>query len=100
VRRYSASTPTETACDPYLPAMPMEILLYYAPITCSLVPYITLTEANARFEVRPHPIRAAAITFAARGSPSLGRCGSRAVGTRRAGSQDKQSTSRLPARIS
>jgi glutathione S-transferase len=30
----------------------MDILLYYAPITCALVPYITLTEANARFEVR------------------------------------------------
>ena len=31
----------------------MEIVLYYAPITCALVPYITLTEANAEFEVRP-----------------------------------------------
>jgi glutathione S-transferase len=31
----------------------MDIVLYYAPITCSLVPYITLTEANARFDVRP-----------------------------------------------
>jgi glutathione S-transferase len=30
----------------------MDIALYYAPITCALVPYITLTEANARFEVR------------------------------------------------
>ena len=30
----------------------MKILLYYAPITCSLVPYVTLTEANAKFEVR------------------------------------------------
>jgi len=30
----------------------MEILLYYAPTTCSLVPYITLTEANASFAVR------------------------------------------------
>lgn len=30
----------------------MDILLYYAPITCSLVPYITLTEANASFDVR------------------------------------------------
>jgi len=29
----------------------MEILLYYAPITCSLAPYITLTEANAEFKV-------------------------------------------------
>ena len=31
----------------------MEIALYYAPITCALAPYITLTEANAKFEVRP-----------------------------------------------
>ena len=29
----------------------MEIQLYYAPITCALAPYITLTEANADFEV-------------------------------------------------
>ena len=31
----------------------MEIALYYAPITCALAPYITLTEANAKFDVRP-----------------------------------------------
>lgn len=31
----------------------MEILLYYAPTTCALAPYITLTEANAEFDVRP-----------------------------------------------
>jgi glutathione S-transferase len=31
----------------------MEIALYYAPTTCALAPYITLTEANANFEVRP-----------------------------------------------
>ena len=30
----------------------MAIVLYYAPITCALAPYITLTEANAEFEVR------------------------------------------------
>ena len=30
----------------------MDIVLYYAPIACSLVPYVTLTEANATFEVR------------------------------------------------
>jgi glutathione S-transferase len=30
----------------------MEIVLYYAPDACSLVPYVTLTEANADFEVR------------------------------------------------
>jgi glutathione S-transferase len=29
----------------------MEIILYYAPITCALAPYITLTEANAEFSV-------------------------------------------------
>lgn len=31
----------------------MEIVLYYAPIACSMVPYINLTEAGASFEVRP-----------------------------------------------
>jgi glutathione S-transferase len=31
----------------------MEIILYYAPAACLLVPYVTLTEANAAFEVRP-----------------------------------------------
>jgi glutathione S-transferase len=31
----------------------MEILLYYAPNTCALAPYVTLTEANAKFDVRP-----------------------------------------------
>jgi glutathione S-transferase len=31
----------------------MEIALYYAPNTCALAPYITLTEAGAAFEVRP-----------------------------------------------
>ena len=31
----------------------MEIALYYAPITCALAPYITLTEAGTKFEVRP-----------------------------------------------
>jgi glutathione S-transferase len=30
----------------------MEIALYYAPTTCALAPYISLTEANAEFEVR------------------------------------------------
>ena len=30
----------------------MHIVLYYAPIACSLVPYVTLTEAGAQFEVR------------------------------------------------
>jgi glutathione S-transferase len=33
--------------------MLMEILLYYAPNTCALAPYLTLSEANASFEVRP-----------------------------------------------
>lgn len=31
--------------------MTMEIVLYYAPIACSLAPYVTLTEAGADFEV-------------------------------------------------
>ena len=31
----------------------MEIALYYAPITCALAPYVTLTEAGAKFDVRP-----------------------------------------------
>ena len=31
----------------------MEFVLYYAPNACSLVPYVTLTEAGAAFEVRP-----------------------------------------------
>jgi glutathione S-transferase len=31
----------------------MEIALYYAPNTCALAPYVTLTEAGADFEVRP-----------------------------------------------
>jgi glutathione S-transferase len=31
----------------------MEIVLYYAPNTCALAPYITLTEAGAAFEARP-----------------------------------------------
>jgi glutathione S-transferase len=35
----------------------MDIVLYYAPITCALAPYITLTEAKAKFEVRPVNMR-------------------------------------------
>jgi glutathione S-transferase len=35
----------------------MQIVLYYAPITCALAPYITLTEANATFEVRSINLR-------------------------------------------
>lgn len=35
----------------------MEIQLYYAPITCALAPYITLTEAKAEFEVLPINMR-------------------------------------------
>lgn len=29
----------------------MKLVLYYAPMTCALVPYVTLTEARAEFEV-------------------------------------------------
>jgi glutathione S-transferase len=35
----------------------MQISLYYAPNACSLVPYVTLTEANASFEVKPLNMR-------------------------------------------
>jgi hypothetical protein len=31
----------------------MHLTLYYAPVSCSLVTYITLTEAGANFSVRP-----------------------------------------------
>lgn len=31
----------------------MKLTLYYAPTACSLVPYITLTEAGAQFDVAP-----------------------------------------------
>jgi glutathione S-transferase len=31
----------------------MNLVLYYAPVTCALAPYVTLTEAKAEFEVRP-----------------------------------------------
>ena len=30
----------------------MKLVLYYSPISCALVPYIALTEANANFEVQ------------------------------------------------
>ena len=30
----------------------MHLVLYYAPLTCALVPYVTLTEGGAPFEVR------------------------------------------------
>jgi glutathione S-transferase len=35
----------------------MKIALYYAPATCALAPYVTLTEAGADFEVRPLDFR-------------------------------------------
>jgi glutathione S-transferase len=35
----------------------MEIQLYYAPNTCALAPYITLTEARAAFEAMPVNMR-------------------------------------------
>ena len=31
----------------------MNLVLYYAPMTCATVPYVTLTEAGAQFEARP-----------------------------------------------
>jgi hypothetical protein len=41
------------ASCPETPENIMKIELYYAPVTCALAPYITLTEAKAPFEVRP-----------------------------------------------
>ncbi len=35
----------------------MDVVLYYAPVACSLVPYVTLTEAKAKFTVRPINLR-------------------------------------------
>jgi len=35
----------------------MPLILYYAPISCALVPYVALTEANAQFEVRVVNVR-------------------------------------------
>jgi glutathione S-transferase len=35
----------------------MSVTLFYSPITCSMAPYITLTEAGADFEVRPVNMR-------------------------------------------
>ena len=35
----------------------MEIILYCAPITCALAPYITLTEAGAKFHAQPINLR-------------------------------------------
>lgn len=35
----------------------MQISLYYAPFACSMVPFITLTEAGADFEVKPINMR-------------------------------------------
>jgi glutathione S-transferase len=35
----------------------MKLVLYYAPVTCALAPYITLTEAGADFDVRPVNLR-------------------------------------------
>lgn len=37
----------------------MKLMLYYAPVACSLVPYVTLTEAGAPFEVHPLNFRRA-----------------------------------------
>lgn len=35
----------------------MEIVLYYAPNTCALAPYVTLTEVGVAFETRPLDFR-------------------------------------------
>jgi Glutathione S-transferase, N-terminal domain len=49
----TAARPTKLAKKSNAIGAPMEIALYYAPVTCALAPYITLTEAGAKFEVRP-----------------------------------------------
>jgi glutathione S-transferase len=35
----------------------MDLALYYAPLTCALVPFVLLNEAGASFEVRPLDLR-------------------------------------------
>jgi len=35
----------------------MQLTLYYAPISCALVPYVALTEARAQFDVRVINVR-------------------------------------------
>lgn len=35
----------------------MKLTLYYAPVACSLVPYVTLTEAGADFDVQTVNLR-------------------------------------------
>lgn len=35
----------------------MQVTLYYAPIACSMVPFINMTEAGASFEVKPINLR-------------------------------------------
>jgi glutathione S-transferase len=52
VRRFPAPGLRATKAR-YEGEMPMTIELYYAPNTCALAPYVTLTEANASFEVHP-----------------------------------------------
>jgi glutathione S-transferase len=53
-RRTSPNATSTTAINKSASSeTPMDIALYYAPITCALAPYITLTEAGAKFEVRP-----------------------------------------------
>jgi len=42
----------------FLPETLMQLTLFYAPFTCSFVPYLALTEAGAQFEVQPVNTRA------------------------------------------
>lgn len=44
----------------------MEIVLYYAPYTCALAPYVTLTEVGARFSVRQINLRSGSLHSHAR----------------------------------
>src|SRR6201998_4878852 len=44
---------SRSSLDRSLRRYEMQLILYYAPNACSLVPYVTLTEAGAPFEVHP-----------------------------------------------
>ena len=47
---YPAASPRANARA--LPETSVKLTLFYAPNACSLVPYVTLTEAGADFDVR------------------------------------------------
>jgi glutathione S-transferase len=47
----TSQRPGRYACGSPIFEHPMKLALYYAPQTCALVPYVTLTEAGATFDV-------------------------------------------------